>query len=144
MNYLAATQDEAKTRDRIRGGECYVAVVNGSVVGTIKLDWPKRHDGTPHYRLDGVASFHQFAVEPSAQGSGIGSALLDTVERRAREGGMSELALDTAETATELIGFYERRGFRFVEHVQWPLAKYRSVVMSKRLVAATRPNISGD
>jgi DNA-binding winged helix-turn-helix (wHTH) protein len=46
---------------------------------------------------------------------------------------MAELALDTAETADDLIAFYTRRGYRFVDHVRWDAVNYRSVVLSKRL-----------
>jgi hypothetical protein len=45
----------------------------------------------------------------------------------------SELALDTAEPALHLIDWYERRGYRFIEYVQWRGKRYRSVIMSKTL-----------
>jgi ribosomal protein S18 acetylase RimI-like enzyme len=77
--------------------------------------------------------FSQFGVEPGLQRRGIGSILLDLVERRARETGAGELALDTAEGAAHLIKLYEKRGYRFVEHADWEKTNYRSVVLSKRL-----------
>lgn len=133
MNYVAATQDDATTRRRISGGECYLALLGTRTVGTITLH-PPRHDvHTPWYCRPDVATFQQFAVEPSLQNRGVGSALLTEVERRAGEAGHAELAFNTAENASELIEFYARRGYRFIEHVRWPHAKYRSVVMSKAL-----------
>ena len=50
------------------------------------------------------------------------------------EVGAAEIALDTAETAEELIRFYLKRGYRFIEHVTWTdVVNYRSVVLSKRV-----------
>ena len=57
------------------------------------------------------------------------------IEQRALQQGATELALDTAEGATHLIRWYERLGFRFIQHVSWDETNYRSVVMSKRLPA---------
>jgi GNAT superfamily N-acetyltransferase len=78
--------------------------------------------------------FGQFAVRPSHQGRGIGTTLLRLVEQRAAEQGVRQLALDTSEHAADLIAFYEVKGFRFVEHVQWSETNYRSVVLAKGLV----------
>lgn len=69
-------------------------------------------------------------------GRGTGSALMDLVERRAGEKRVTELALDTSEGAADLIGFYERRGYRFIEYVQWEVTNYRSRVFSKTLGAS--------
>ena len=43
------------------------------------------------------------------------------------------VTLDTAEGAEHLIRTYEKRGYRFIEYVQWEVTNYRSVVMSKKL-----------
>jgi len=59
--------------------------------------------------------------------------LLSEVENRVRKAGAKELALDTSERAENLIEYYERKGFRFVEFVQWDRVNYRSVIMSKLL-----------
>ena len=80
-----------------------------------------------------VALFGQFAVRTSQQNSGIGSTLISIVERRGAEKELNELALDTSERALDLIAFYARRGFRFVEYIQWPDVNYRSVILAKRL-----------
>jgi hypothetical protein len=59
--------------------------------------------------------------------------LLEEAETWAREQGFAELAVDTAEQATHLIDYYKRRGYCFIETVQWPGKTYRSVVLSKEL-----------
>ena len=59
---------------------------------------------------------------------------MDLVERRARELGAQELALDTAEGASDLLRMYEARGYRFIEEVDWrPTTNYRSRLLSLRL-----------
>ncbi|HEY4328129.1 MAG TPA: GNAT family N-acetyltransferase [Phycisphaerae bacterium] len=137
MRFLASHQNEAKTRERIGGGECYVAIQQGQIVGTI-LWRPPRLPGIGSaakswYDRAGVASFHQFAVHPAFQKRGVGGRLLALVEARTAETGCRELALDTAEPAASLIGFYSRRGYRFIEFVQWSVTNYRSVILSKSI-----------
>ncbi len=134
FRFWASHQTEEATRRRIAEGQCFVALLENRVVGTITLRKRECTGGCPWYDRPDVAAFGQFAVEPGLQGRGIGRALLDAVERRAAEEGVAELALDTAEGATPLIDMYEKRGFRFIEHVDWrPDTNYRSVVYSKKL-----------
>jgi GNAT superfamily N-acetyltransferase len=135
MLFLASHQDETVTLRRISRGECWVAVDGGGgdVIGTIVLKDVAETNGSPWYDRPDVACFGQFAIEPAWQRRGVGSMLVELVERRARAKGVVELALDTAETADELIAFYARRGYRFVEHLRWDVVNYRSVVMSKRV-----------
>jgi GNAT superfamily N-acetyltransferase len=134
FRYVATHQDAARTRQRVGGGrECYVAVQDGRIVGTVTFRNASLTRGCPWYDRPDVCSFGQFAVEPPLQRRGIGSRLMDVCERRAVETGAAELALDTAEGADHLIDLYRRRGFRFVEHTRWPEVNYRSVIMSKRV-----------
>ena len=134
LHFVATKQDESVTRSRIEGAECYVAEMDGEIVGTIVFRDCARTGSCAWYDRPHVASFGQFGVEPSLQGSGVGSALLDRVEERAREVGAREIALDTAQPASHLIDYYARRGYRIVEHVSWgDVVNYSSVIMSKRL-----------
>lgn len=133
LRFLATYQDEATTLERISEGECYVALVEDRLVGTVVFRSAAKTSGSPWFDRQDVSSFGQFAVEPEFQGGGIGSALLDLVEQRARDTGAKEIALDTAEPAEHLIQMYASKGYRFIEHVQWGVTNYRSVVMSKAL-----------
>lgn len=112
-------------------GETTVAVDGGRIVGVITLKPPDATRGSSFYDRDDVASFGQFAVRPSHQGRGIGRRLLDIVEQRATELGAAFIALDTAEGARDLISMYERRGYRFIEHADWEVSNYRSVILAK-------------
>ncbi|RPI55678.1 MAG: GNAT family N-acetyltransferase [Acidobacteria bacterium] len=134
MRFLATHQDSATTRRRISRGETIVAVDGVSIVGIITLKDTTLTQGSPFYDRPDVAGFGQFAVRPSHQRTGIGSTLLDLVEQRARETGVTFLALDTAENADHLIALYTSKGYAFVEYVQWPDVSYRSVVLAKPIV----------
>jgi GNAT superfamily N-acetyltransferase len=133
FNYTAVDQTEDATRTRIAWGECYVAEKDGHIVGTISFSDPMRSKGCPWFNRPEVSSLHQFGVLPQYQRRGVGGKLLAFVEDRARVSGAEEIALDTAEGATDLIGWYRRRGYRDVDHVQWDDKTYRSLVMSKAL-----------
>lgn len=64
-------------------------------------------------RDDRVAYFGMFAVRPGAQGSGVGNALLTEAERFAREEcDASQLEMTVIGQRSELIAWYERRGYR--------------------------------
>jgi GNAT superfamily N-acetyltransferase len=140
---LAAFQPEEVTRKRIAGGECFVALHTGKIVGTILFKDAQRTaaDGVggsttiPWFQRPDVASFSQFAVEPEHQGHGIGGVLMHTVEDRARQTGASEIGLSTPEPAAWLIAMYQRHGYRVVEHVQWKETNYVSAIMSKPVTA---------
>jgi ribosomal protein S18 acetylase RimI-like enzyme len=131
FNYTAVDQSEQRTRERIEGGECYVALEVTRIVGTILF---RRHArGCVWYEQPHVAAVHQFGVLPAVQRSGIGSKLMRLGEARAAETGAREIALDTAEGAAHLVNWYQRLGYRRVATAQWQGKTYRSLILSKNL-----------
>ncbi len=149
---LAGRQDDGTTRQRVFSGECYVAVDHQSLpdedcptgtglavetrqrlVGCILFHEIEDSKGPPWFEQKHVASFSQFAVDPTYQGAGIGQMLLDLCERRAKEDNATELALSMAEPDQDLLLYYLRRGYRFIEHWKWPYTNYRSAILSKAL-----------
>ena len=132
LHFVATHQTEKTTRHRIKYG-CFVAEIDGQIVGTIAYQPPGTNFGCLWYDRNDIAYFGQFAVEPALQRGGIGSMLIRHIEDHARNDGAIELAFDTSEHATHLIDYYRNRGYRFVQHVRWDEVNYRSVVMSKRL-----------
>ncbi|HKW06984.1 MAG TPA: GNAT family N-acetyltransferase [Candidatus Dormibacteraeota bacterium] len=133
LNYTAVDQSTETTRRRIERGRCLVAVQDGRLMGTITWYAPGTQTHCAWYERLDVAVFGQLAVSPSQQRAGVGSMLIAEVERRAREEGAAELALDTAEPAHHLIDFYARRGYRRVDLAHWQGKTYRSVIMSRAL-----------
>lgn len=135
LNYVAATQEDSITLDRVRYAyKCYVGIYKNKIVSTISLYSPGPSDKSSWYNKDCVAKIGQFAVEPESQKYGIGSKMMDIAEEEARRiKNVRELALDTAETAHHLIDFYKKRGYRYIETIKWDVTNYKSVILSKEL-----------
>lgn len=127
LNYTAATQTQQITAERMAGGHTYVAQSAGQVVGVITV-----HKDQDHliYRQPGTHVIGPFAVEPKFQGQGIGDALLRFVEKERLS---STYALDTAVPATQLVHFYQMRGYRRVGKIRWRTKSYESVVLAKAI-----------
>lgn len=133
LNFVATYQGDEETKKRISKGECFVTTLNDTVIGTVTLYKDRRKSSCKWYANDGVSYFGQFAVEPEYQNLGIGSRIMEFIEAYAKESGLRELALDTSEKAQHLIDYYDKRGYRFIQHHEWDRVNYRSVVMSKTL-----------
>jgi ribosomal protein S18 acetylase RimI-like enzyme len=74
------------------------------------------------------------AVEPELRGAGIGSLLMDDIERRARASGSARLSLDVAAKNKGARKLYARRGM--VESSEWPSPRFLPTVfvrMTKNL-----------
>jgi GNAT superfamily N-acetyltransferase len=72
------------------------------------------HDGcaaVTHRAGEATASFGMFAVRPDGQGSGLGKVLLAAAEDDARTGGATTMEMCVIDRRTELIAWYERRGY---------------------------------
>ncbi|MGZ3790238.1 MAG: GNAT family N-acetyltransferase [Bacteriovorax sp.] len=141
MKFAASHEDVMATKRNIEDGECHIGIYENEIVTCAILRIPSlvektgwKAKGPRWYQVEGVTTFGRFAVLPELQGEGIGAKMMDVMENRARELGFLELALDTSEHADHLIKMYEARGYRFIEHHQWEITNYRSVVMSKKLV----------
>jgi GNAT superfamily N-acetyltransferase len=124
------------TRARASRGDCYVAVCDGKIVGTMTLYAPDRESLCELYRCNDTASMRQFGVEPGWQARGIGTLLLAFADHWAATRGYSELALDTPQPATHLISFYRGQGFRIVDFVRFDGKLYDSAILSRAPVAA--------
>jgi len=61
----------------------------------------------------------RLAVLPELQGSGIGSWCLARIEELAKQAGCVAIRLDAYERYTELLEFYEKRGYRRRGTISW-------------------------
>ena len=134
FRYLATHQKDDETLRRLNKGISYIALSNERIISTITL-YMNDADGKDDiwYKKQGVAHFGQFGVKPEYQNKGLGSLMMDIIESHAKKAGAVEIALDTAEGAAHLIKYYKKRGYRFIEYVNWDVTNYRSVIMSKKL-----------
>ena len=139
LNFTAVDQSVEDTARRVATGQCFVAEDGGQIVGTVTVCEAYDPNREPwaraapwFYRRD-VAHLHQLAVDPGAQGQGLGDRLLAAGEQWARERGRRAVALDTAVPATHLRQRYARLGYADVDEVQWSGKRYRTVLMVKPL-----------
>jgi GNAT superfamily N-acetyltransferase len=135
LNCTCVDQTVETTRSRATRGDCYVAVCEGRIVGTMTLYAPDHESPCELYRRDDIASMRQFGVEPVWQARGIGSLLIAFADHWAATRGYAELALDTPQPAAHLIAFYRGQGFRIVDFIRFDGKRYDSAILSKPPVA---------
>ncbi len=70
-----------------------------------------------------LLNLHDFAVRPEWRGRGVGSALLDAVEERARARGCCKITLEVHDTNDRAKALYERRGFGPWDAPTWSVSR---------------------
>ena len=101
------TEDDVR-RDLAQHGGA-LARLDGVAVGALRLVVEPRH---LHVR--------RVAVDPAVQGAGIGRALMEWVEARARELGRDEVRLGVRAQLPGNRSFYERLGYGVVREHHYP------------------------
>ena len=99
--FLATTPNATDISLRFGEGPIWVAESDGDVVGTVSL--------VPR---DAELYIRSMAVRPIAQGKGVGTLLLQTVEAFAIQSGCHRLVLSTTPFLLRAIELYEHYGFR--------------------------------
>ncbi|WP_245746800.1 GNAT family N-acetyltransferase [Paraburkholderia lycopersici] len=135
LHCSSADQAASITRERALAGDCFVAICNGRIVGTLTVEGRDSHSPCEYYRQRSVASVHQFGIEPKWQSRGIGRALLAFAAQWAAARGYTQIALDTPFPAAHLIAFYRTQGFSLVDVVRFAGRGYDSAVLSKAAAA---------
>jgi GNAT superfamily N-acetyltransferase len=130
--FFASYQAAADTERRIARGECWVIEEKGELVATITVAAPYPFpEGYPAPTPAGT--YYQLAVRPGQQGRGLGRQLVELAERRIRELGVGDVAIDTSSQATELVEWYRHLGYREVGRWRWSVTNYESIVLAKTL-----------
>ncbi|HEX6693120.1 MAG TPA: GNAT family N-acetyltransferase [Longimicrobiales bacterium] len=88
------------------GAAALVAVRNDRIVGLATM-----HIITPINRERDVAWLTTLVVDEAARGTGVGRALVEAVEARARDAGCERLSVTTHENRSQAHEFYARIGF---------------------------------
>ncbi|MFW5939913.1 MAG: GNAT family N-acetyltransferase [Halolamina sp.] len=108
-----------------------VAVDDGEVVGFGEST--TNQDATATYDIDTDAEVRAVYVAPDYAGEGVGTALLDELEARGQNRGVSTIALTASLNA---VGFYESHDYERVETTEHEFGGEETgeaVVMRKRL-----------
>lgn len=119
--------DLAETLEHFNKGTFLVAEDNGKLAGCVYVDIRREK-----------AYFGLLAVDPEAQGRGIGGKLIAGAEEFGRAAGRSLMEIRVLDSRTELPPLYEKLGYRVAYHEQVPqkpsaLQPYYFIVMEKRL-----------
>lgn len=91
-------------RDRMQTAGWVLAVAGGEPVGCVMYE-----------PGDGFMYLGRLAVLPAYRREGIGQALIDRVEARARAAGLTRVRLGARIVLPQLRARYERQGYRFLE-----------------------------
>lgn len=111
---------EADYAAAVRDGTTWIAESDGRMLGFVVLT-----DAEGHLLLENVA------VDPLAQGRGVGGRLLALADDEARRRGYDEIRLYTNEAMTENLDYYPRKGY--VETHRAEQDGYRRVFFTRRL-----------
>jgi uncharacterized damage-inducible protein DinB/GNAT superfamily N-acetyltransferase len=136
MNFSAATQSAEVTAQRVAEGQCFVAVRDREIVGTVTVCGPEdapEKPSVPWFSERNTAHVHQLAVAPEAQRFGVGARLVQRCEAWARDNGYRSMVSGAAVGADELLAMFRRLGYTEVGQVQGPGRTYRSVILRKSL-----------
>ena len=98
--------------------EVLVAVEpDDEVIGTVRLTFP----GSPMTELagDGEAEFRMLAVDPKAQGRGVGRALVEACIERSRARGAHTMVISVLAGNDSAERLYERMGFERLPERDW-------------------------
>lgn len=104
----------------VHDGTMWVAERDDKLIGFIVL-----HDGTDHLHLNNLA------VDPAAQGQGVGARLLALAEAEAGRRGFDRIQLYTNEAMHENLDYYPRKGY--IETHRGEQDGYRRVFFTKKL-----------
>jgi ribosomal protein S18 acetylase RimI-like enzyme len=132
-SFVAATQSQAVTKQRIGNHECWAVASDNALAGTVTVMAPGNVTGTPYANQPGVASFSQLGVDPWFKGKGLGNALLAFAEGRCEALGAERIVTDTSTKASALVDWYLRHGYRAVETFKNRATGMESVILAKSL-----------
>ncbi len=109
----------ADAASRAADAELWVAVddATGAVLGSVTFAAP----GSPYLEVAGPheGEFRMLAVAHEARGLGVGAALVQQVIGRARELGLTGLAMSTQPTMLPAHRIYQRLGFERTPERDW-------------------------
>ncbi|HMB99737.1 MAG TPA: GNAT family N-acetyltransferase [Flavobacteriaceae bacterium] len=88
--------------------EYYFVIYKSQDVGILRIDYNRPLIG---YKKESHVYLHRIYLGTEAQGQGIGKALFDWVEQRAKEKGKSSIWLKAMDTQEQALRFYAKLGY---------------------------------
>jgi putative acetyltransferase len=121
--WASTADDEAAFAARLANALTLLGTIDGSPVGFASLAGPERID--------------MLYVHPAASGQGVGTMLVDALEKLAASRGAGRLTADVSDSAQD---FFKRRGFVATQRNTVPLGNewLANTTMEKRLAAKER------
>jgi ribosomal protein S18 acetylase RimI-like enzyme len=108
----------ADVADRVRHAEVLVAVDGDRVLGGVTYV-PDAGSPYAEFRDRDAAGMRMLAVDPAAQGRGVGADLVAACVRRARDSHRRRLVLHTTEAMTAAQRLYQQFGFERAARRDW-------------------------
>lgn len=107
----------ADVAGRAGAGELLVATDDGAVLGAVLFVRP----GTRYAELSGPgeAEFRMLAVDPAAQGRGVGRALVQACVERAAAAGCTAVVISVRDFSAPAQALYGRLGFVRIPALDW-------------------------
>ncbi len=93
--------------------------------------------GAATYRIDGRGGCELMSINATRPHAGVGSRLLEAVERAAREAGCRRVWLITSNDNLNALRFYQRRGYRMA-------ALYPGAIDEARRIKPSIPLVGND
>jgi len=138
--YPVAKQNEETTHKQIERGECWVAELDGRLIG-FGIVWPPRPVVRWRwYRPRQSAHLPVLAVHPDFQRLGIGTMLLNHCEQSATRMGAWELTASSPVGSPQL-SLYQRMGYRIFRYALRSETNYVSVIFAKWIQKGQRASI---
>jgi GNAT superfamily N-acetyltransferase len=110
---------------RLINGSAALATVEGDPAGFVFYEPRDTH-----------LYFSRLSVLPGFRNSGVGRALIDYVEGRAREVGAAGVRLGVRVQLPHLIARYERLGYRITQHMTHPGYRQPTYVYMEKVLAS--------
>jgi putative acetyltransferase len=122
--WASIADDEEAFAEHLRNALTLLGTMDGSPVGFASLDGPERLD--------------MLYIHPAAAGQGVGSMLIDALEKLAAARGAGKLTADVSDSA---LAFFRKRGFVAQQRNSVPVGGewLANTTMEKRLAATGRP-----
>ncbi len=105
---------------------------NGKLVAKMEVEWDKRA------KVRHIAEVYGVYIDPDYRGKGLGSMLMNEIERLAPQHGIKKLWLDVVVTQAPAMGLYRKLGFREIGKTEMSIqvdGQYHDKLLMEKLLS---------